>query len=142
MAQDSPPISPLLYQPGGGASATTCTAFPMAAHQLQIPSSALHYTTLAQQQQQRAMPTSMHEIWVPTKSEYAASVAGGVVGGAAAVSTGCSLAFEVSSTPVGYSCHPASMKVAQLQQQNIYTVSVPKIEQASSPAELHMDIQP
>lgn len=113
MTQDSPPVSPHLYQPVGGytPSHLAPSTSILAAQQ---------YTSLVQQQL-KTQPT-----------EYATS----------AVASGHTLAFDASGTPVGY-CHPtlkAAMLTQQQQQQQQSAFAMPKIEQASSPGNLQMDI--
>lgn len=133
MAQDSPPISPHLYQSGAYSSQVLAPSSTILAAQ--------QYTNLVQQHQQqqqqqiKPLPTSaVPEIWVP-KTDYTASVA----------ASGHTLAYDVTSTPVGY-YHP-SMKMTpvmtQQQEQQQSAFPMPKVEQASSPAaNLQMDIQP
>lgn len=107
MTQDSPPVSPQLYQPVGSytASHLAPSTSILAAQQ---------YSSLVQQQL-KTPPT-----------DYATSAA----------STGHTLAFDTSGTPVGY-CHP-TLKAAMLSQQSAF--ALPKLEQASSPGHLQMDI--
>lgn len=131
MTQQSPPVSPLLYQPGTFPVANSPQFEVPAGSTLQAAAVAAHaqqYTTL---QHKPAITLTCTETWVP-KMEYSPS------------SSSNPLSFEVSSTPVGYSCHPTMRTAIQhsLQQSHGNYPTMPKIEQASSPAELHMDIQP
>ena len=140
MSQESPPISPLLYQPGGAFAAAAAVPPGHAPQLHQPPGSALHqYSSLAPPKP-AAMSTSVPEIWVQ-KSEYT-----GVAGGPS---------FEVSSAPVGYGVHPgmkAATAVLPTQQHQpviqtpqsqpqVSVFGVAKVEQAHSPAEI-MEIQP
>lgn len=106
MTQESPPISPLLYQPG---------VFTPASH-TQLPgpsSSSLHIS------QQKSLPGSIPEIWVP-KTDYVMPA----------------LAFEVSSSAVGYGAGVRTSLPVLPQPQHI-GFPVAKIEHTPSPSELH-----
>lgn len=151
VAQDSPPISPLFYQPAAVTSGGT--GFPSNHPQVLTPSSTIHvaaahqYTTLLQQQQQQIQQQQQQqqqkslsatgtvpEIWV-TKNDYSS-------GGSSTTMAGSTLAFEVTGTPVGYGCHPAlKTSVLTHQQQQHGVFAMPKVEQSRSPvSEHHMDL--
>ncbi len=133
MAQDSPPISPLLYSPTGYAPIPAAAGAAMAhpAHQLhpmQAPAvlqPQQHYTAAAlasssnnaalmpQQQLLKPLATSMGEIWPP--KEYTILAYDGASG-----SAGTSFQHDAHQ---GY-LHPA----------------VPKIEVDASPASINLDV--
>jgi hypothetical protein len=109
----SPPVSPQLYQPSVGGY----TASHLAPSSTII--AAQQYSSLVQQQLKT----------LPLPTDYTSTSA----------ATGHTLTFDASGTPIGY-CHPTLKAATMLSQQQQGTFAMPKIEQASSPANLQMDI--
>ena len=127
VCQESPPISPLLYQPG---------SFPAGAvpHHPQLhqpPSSAVHqYSNIVQ-------PKPVPEIWVQ-KSDF--------------VTSASASGFEVASASVGYGVHPGMKTITVMPTQHhqviqmphsqpqVSSFAIPKVERVHSPAEI-MEIQ-